>query len=107
MSKINDAITKAVANLENFSGGNTTVTYQVSSDKTSVILHGSLIVVHNHVHNKTTLNFCGFPTNITAGRINAVLKGLNREERVSLSQGKVILKPKNITFSAIEDIILN
>ena len=64
----------AVSNKGNWSGSNTQVTYNESTNCSSVCLHGHLIATFDHNLKAVKISSCGYETNTTKSRLNALLE---------------------------------
>ena len=63
----------AVSNKANWAGSNTQVTYNESTNCSSVCLHGHLIATFDHNLKAIKLSSCGYETVTTKSRLNAIL----------------------------------
>ena len=63
----------AVSNKSNWCGSNTQVTYNESTNCSSVRLHGHLIATYDHNLKAIKLDSCGYETVTTKSRLNALL----------------------------------
>ena len=73
MRKIEQQMNRAISNRSNWSGSNTTVTYNDSTNCSSVFLHGHQIATVDHATNAVKISSCGWTTNTTKSRLNAIL----------------------------------
>ena len=73
MRKIEQQMNRAITNRTNWAGSNTTVTYNDSTNCSSVFLHGHQIATVDHSTNAVKLSSCGWTTNTTKSRLNAIL----------------------------------
>ena len=73
MRKIEQQMNRAIANRTNWAGSNTTVTYNNSINCSSVFLHGHQIATVDHATNAVKISSCGWTTNTTKSRLNAIL----------------------------------
>ena len=64
----------ALSNKGNWAGSNTTVTYNDSTNCSSVYLHGHQIATLDHNTNALKLDSCGYETVTTKSRLNAILE---------------------------------
>lgn len=85
MRKIDQQTANAFLSNGKMSAGNTVVSNGV------VTLHGNDIARYvNGSHIK--INFCGYPTNVTKARINAIVRQFSNDRYiVSIEQGKIYL----------------
>jgi hypothetical protein len=74
MRKIERQMNFALSNKANWSGSNTTVSYNDSSNCSSVYLHGHQIATLDHNTKAIKLSSCGYETNTTKSRLNAILE---------------------------------
>ena len=73
MRKIEQQMNRALVNKNNWAGSNTTVRYNDSTDCSSVYLHGHQIATLDHNNQALKLSSCGYETNTTKSRLNAIL----------------------------------
>ena len=73
MRKIEQQMNRAISNRTNWAGSNTTVTYNDSTNCSSVFLHGHNIATVDHSTNAVKLSSCGWQTVTTKSRLNAIL----------------------------------
>ena len=64
----------AISNKGNWSGSNTTVTYNELTNCSSVLLHGHNIATVDHNTQAVKLSSCGYETVTTKSRLNAILE---------------------------------
>ena len=64
----------AISNKGNWSGSNTTVLYNESTNCSQVLLHGHNIATVDHSTNAVKLSSCGYETVTTKSRLNAILE---------------------------------
>ena len=74
MRKLEKQMNFALSNKGNWAGSNTTVTYNDSTNCSSVYLHGHQIATLDHNTNALKLNSCGYETVTTKSRLNAILE---------------------------------
>lgn len=84
MRKIEKDMVRAIREGENWNGGNTTVRHENGSF--SVRLHGNEIA-WGKADAAFRISSCGWMTNTTKSRLNAILDGLNRQCRVYQKKG--------------------
>ena len=106
MRKIDQQVAIAIEKKENLNQGNTSVHYSLTKDKSSVSLHGGEIAKVFHEDNKVEVNFCGYQTNVTKERINAVLNGAGKIEHFKFKNGEIVLMPTNVVVRDNETIKL-
>ena len=63
----------AVSNKGNWSGSNTSVSYDKAENLSEVRLHGHLIAWYDHNRQSLGISSCGYETNTTKSRLNALL----------------------------------
>ena len=73
MRKIEQQMNRAITNRTNWAGSNTTVTYNDSTNCSSVFLHGHNIATVDHSTNAVKVSSCGWQTVTTKSRLNAIL----------------------------------
>ena len=74
MRKIERQMNFAISNKGNWSGSNTTVLYNESTNCSSVLLHGHNIATVDHNTQAVKLSSCGYETTTTKSRLNAILE---------------------------------
>jgi len=74
MRKIERQMNFAISNKGNWSGSNTTVTYNESTNCSQVLLHGHNIATVDHNTQAVKLSSCGYETTTTKSRLNAILE---------------------------------
>ena len=74
MRKIEKQMNFALSNKANWAGSNTTVCYNDSTNCSSVYLHGHQIATFDHNLKAVKLSSCGYETNTTKSRLNAILE---------------------------------
>ena len=73
MRKIEQQMNRALVNKNNWAGSNTSVSYNDSTNCSSVYLHGHQIATLDHVNQALKLSSCGYQTVTTKSRLNAIL----------------------------------
>ena len=73
MRKIERAMNFAISNKGNWSSSNTQVTFNDSTNCSSVFLHGHNIATVDHATNAVKVSSCGWQTVTTKSRLNAIL----------------------------------
>ena len=63
----------AISNKGNWAGSNTSVSYNDSTNCSSIYLHGHQIATVDHNLKAVKLSSCGYTTNTTKSRLNAIL----------------------------------
>ncbi len=80
MRKIETQMNLAILNCQNWCNGNTQVTYSPERDASDVMLHGHHIATIGDTF--IELYTCGYKTNTTKSRLNAILKEHGNGARV-------------------------
>ena len=73
MRKIEQQMNTAISNKVDWSSSNTRVEYNNNSDCSSIYLHGHQIATFDHNLKAVKLSSCGYETNTTKSRLNAIL----------------------------------
>ena len=73
MRKLERQMNFAVSNKGNWSGSNTSVSYDRAENLSEVRLHGNLIAWYDHTKQTLGLSSCGWETVTTKSRLNALL----------------------------------
>ena len=73
MRQIERQMNFALSNKGNWSGSNTSVSYHPSENLSEVRLHGNLIAWLDHTKQTLALSSCGWYSNTTKSRLNALL----------------------------------
>ena len=73
MRKLEKQMNFALSNKGNWAGSNTSVSYNDSTNCSSVYLHGHQIATLDHNTNAVKLDSCGYETVTTKSRLNAIL----------------------------------
>jgi len=73
MRKIEQQMNFALSNRSNWSKDNTRVEYNSNTNCSSVYLHGHQIATFDHNLKAVKLSSCGYTTNTTKSRLNAIL----------------------------------
>ena len=74
MRKIERQMNFAISNKGNWSGSNTSVSYNESTNCSSIYLHGHQIATFAHNLKAVKLSSCGYETVTTKSRLNAILQ---------------------------------
>ena len=74
MRKLEKQMNFALSNKSNWSGSNTTVTFNESTNCSQVLLHGHNIATLDHTTKALKLSSCGYETVTTKSRLNAILE---------------------------------
>ena len=73
MRKIERQMNFAISNKGNWGSSNTRVEYNNNTNCSSVYLHGHQIATFDHNLKAVKLSSCGYETNTTKSRLNAIL----------------------------------
>ena len=73
MRKIERQMNFAISNRGNWANSNTSVSYNDSTNCSSVFLHGHQIATVDHATNAVKVSSCGWQTVTTKSRLNAIL----------------------------------
>ena len=73
MRKLEKQMNFALSNRSNWAGSNTSVSYNESTNCSSVYLHGHQIATLDHNNQALKLSSCGWQTVTTKSRLNAIL----------------------------------
>ena len=106
MRKIDEKVALAVGQKGKLNQSNTVVQYSPTKDESTVLLHGSEIAKVFHEDNKVEVSFCGYQTNVTKDRINAVLAGAGKGEYFKFKNYEIVLMPANVVVRDNEVIKL-
>jgi hypothetical protein len=82
MRKIERQMNFALSNKGNWTGSNTSVSYHPSENLSEVRLHGNLIAWLDHNNQSLGISSCGWHTNTTKSRLNALLHEFNTGIRI-------------------------
>ena len=74
MRKLERQMNFAISNKGNWAGSNTQVTYNDSTNCSSIYLHGHQIATVDHNTQAVKLSSCGYETVTTKSRLNAILQ---------------------------------
>ena len=74
MRKIEQAMNRAIVNKNDWANSNTQVNYNNLTNCSSIYLHGHLICTFCHETLAVKLSSCGYQTNTTKSRLNAILE---------------------------------
>ena len=82
MRKIEQQMNRAISNKSNWSSSNTQVSYNESTNCSSIYLHGHQIASYDHNNQAVKLSSCGWQTVTTKSRLNAILDEVKWGARV-------------------------
>ena len=96
----------AVSNKANWAGSNTQVTYNESTNCSSVCLHGHQIATFDHNLKAVKIDSCGYQTVTTKSRLNALLEEVNYGAKVFQKQFEWFVSYRNQTTDFMDGMIL-
>ncbi len=106
MRKIERQMNRALSNKNNWAGSNTTVTYNDSTNCSSVYLHGHQIATLDHNTNAVKLDSCGYETVTTKSRLNAILEEVKYGCKVFQKKFEWFVSYHGTTTDFIDGMIL-
>ena len=106
MRKLERQMNFAVSNKSNWCGSNTQVTYNENTNCSSVRLHGHLIATVDHATQSIKLDSCGYTTNTTKSRLNALLEEVKYGAKVFQKNFNWFVSYRNQTASFWDGMIL-
>ena len=106
MRKLEKQMNSALLRITNWAGSNTTVSYNENTDCSSVYLHGHQIATLDHHSNALKLSSCGYETNTTKSRLNALLSEFKYGCTLFQKQFDWYLKTVNQTVDFWDGMIL-
>jgi hypothetical protein len=74
MRKLEKQMNFALSNKANWTGSNTSVQYNESTNCSNVFLHGNLIATYDHATASIKISSCGWESVTTKSRLNAILQ---------------------------------
>ena len=107
MRKIEQQMNRAISNKVDWSSSNTTVSYNESTDCSSIYLHGHQIATYDHNNQAVKLSSCGWQTVTTKSRLNAILDEVKYGCRVFQKQFDWYLSTNNQTVDFWDGMILS
>ena len=107
MRKIETQMNRAVVNKNDWSNSNTFVTYNESTNCSTVVLHRTAIAVYDHNTNALKLNTGGWYSVTTKSRLNAILDQLITGARVFQKDFNWYLNYNNQTHDFMDGMILS
>ena len=96
----------AISNKGNWSSSNTQVSYNDNTNCSSVYLHGHQIATFDHNLKAVKLSSCGYTTNTTKSRLNALLSEVKYGCRVFQKNWDWFVSYNNQTQDFIDGMIL-
>ena len=106
MRKLERQMNFAISNKADWSGSNTQVNYNDSTNCSSVYLHGHQIATVDHNTNSVKLDSCGYETTTTKSRLNAILEEVKYGCNVFQKQFEWFVSYKDQTESFWDGMIL-
>ena len=106
MRKIEGEMNFAVSNKANWSKSNTEVCYNDSTNCSSIYLHGHQIATVDHNSNAVKISSCGYETNTTKSRLNALLFEVKTGARVYQKNWDWFVSYNNQVQSFFDNMIL-
>jgi hypothetical protein len=106
MRKLEKQMNFALSNKGNWAGSNTSVSYNDSTNCSSVYLHGHQIATLDHNTNSVKLDSCGYETNTTKSRLNAILDEVKYGCRVFQKKFEWFVSYRGTTTDFIDGMIL-
>ena len=106
MRKIERQMNFAISNKGNWAGSNTSVSYNDSTNCSSIYLHGHQIATVDHNLKAVKLSSCGYETVTTKSRLNAILQEVKGGCRVFQKQWDWFVSFNNSTQSFFDGMIL-
>jgi len=106
MRKLEKQMNFALSNKGNWKGSNTEVEFNSNTNCSSVYLHGHQIATLDHSNQALKLSSCGYQTNTTKSRLNAILEEVNYGCRVFQKQFDWYLQNVNQTVDFWDGMIL-
>ena len=106
MRKLEKQMNFALSNKGNWNGSNTSVVYNENTNCSSVYLHGHQIATFDHDTLALKLSSCGYETNTTKSRLNAILDEVKYGCRVFQKNWNWFVSYNNQTQSFFDGMIL-
>ena len=106
MRKLEKQMNFALSNKSNWAGSNTSVSYNESTNCSSVYLHGHNICTLDHNTNALKLSSCGYETVTTKSRLNAILEEVKYGCKVFQKQFEWFISYQGQTESFMDGMIL-
>ena len=106
MRKIEQQMNRAIANRTDWSLSNTRVEFNDSTNCSSVFLHGHNIATVDHSTNSVKVSSCGWTTNTTKSRLNAILSEVKYGCSVLQKQWKWYVSFRGQTQDFMDGMIL-
>jgi len=106
MRKLERQMNFAVSNKSNWAGSNTQVTFNENTNCSQVRLHGHLIATYDHNLKAVKISSCGWTTNTTKSRLNALLEEVKYGAKVFQKNFNWFVSYNNQTESFWDGMIL-
>ena len=106
MRKLERQMNFAISNKGNWSGSNTQVTYNNLTNCSQIRLHGHLIATYDHSTQALKIDSCGYTTNTTKSRLNAILEEVKYGCKVFQRNWNWFVSYRNQTASFCDGMIL-
>ena len=106
MRKIEKQMNFAISNKGNWAGSNTSVSYNESTNCSSIFLHGHQIATFDHNTQAVKLSSCGYEANTTKSRLNAILDEVKYGCRVFQKQWNWFVSYNGQTKDFVDGMIL-
>ena len=106
MRKIEQAMNRAIVNKNDWANSNTQVNYNSSTNCSSIYLHGHLICTFDHNTQAVKLDSCGYTTNTTKSRLNAILDEVKYGAKVFQKNWNWFVSFNNQTVDFVDGMIL-
>ena len=107
MRKIERMMNFAISNKADWSSSNTQVSFNSNTNCSSIYLHGHLIATFDHNLKAVKLSSCGYTTNTTKSRLNAILDELMYGAKVFQKNWDWYLSYNNQTVDFWDGMILS
>ena len=106
MRKIERQMNFAISNKADWSSSNTQVSFNSNTNCSSIYLHGHQIATFDHNLRAVKLDSCGYETNTTKSRLNAILDEVKYGGRVFQKQWNWFVSYRDETASFWDGMIL-
>ena len=106
MRKLERQMNFAISNKSDWKGSNTQVNYNSNTNCSQVYLHGHQIATVDHNTNSVKLDSCGYETNTTKSRLNAILEEVKYGCKVFQKNFDWFVKYNGQTESFFDGMIL-
>ena len=106
MRKIERQMNFAISNKADWSSSNTQVSFNSNTNCCSIYLHGHQIAIFDHNLRAVKLDSCGYETNTTKSRLNAILEEVKYGCKVFQKQFNWFVSYNDQTASFWDGMIL-